>query len=146
MLNLNTSIETAYLTALTGITYLGNPVPVYKTQLPSTIAPGIYIIYRVLNDGSLNNKTAFVHDITVEVSIYTNSMMYNNGDAVNAVAGSVLNAIYPTTRSNLTLTGGFNMTLTQKDGDRLDDFSVLNQVVYIDRRITFRHRVFEIAS
>lgn len=146
MLNVNTALETAYFNALSNIIYSGNPVPVYKTQLPSTVAPGIYIIFRILNDGSDNTKTAFVHDVTVEVSIYTNSMQYNSGDAVNVVAGSVMNAIYPTTRYNLSLSGGFNMTLTQKDSDRLDDYSVMNQVVYIDRRITFRHNIFEIAS
>lgn len=146
MLDINEPLRIVYFTALSGIVYNSVPIQVFSPQLPSTIAPGIYIIIGPIIDTNDNLKTSFQHESLVPVSIYTNSLQYNDGAAVNAVAQEVMQRIWPYTRFNITLPNGLKCTITQKDSDTTSDFSIQNQNTYIDRTITFRHLIFENVS
>ena len=145
MLNINSSIRKAYYASLRTIQYEGNPVPVFWNQIPSTIAPGIYIIFSNIRNNDQSDKGASVTQTSVTVSVYTNSMKYNDGLAVESVANEVLNRIYNTPQFKLPLDTFFQITQTRLSADITNNFSD-NQNVYIDRILTFNHTIFQNVS
>lgn len=144
MVDVNLALKKAYKTALWGISYNSVTVKCFLDQLPSTVAPGVYIIFRPVTDTDNSAKTASMHIALMSVSVYTNNQMYNDGIAIDTVANSVLQAIYPHPRYNITLTNtNLQVVATYKYSDRTNNFSVEKQLTYVDREIIFRHRIFE---
>lgn len=146
MLSSNLSIRKAYYAALSTIRYQGSPVPVYWGQLPTTISPGIYIIFSNIRNNDQSNKGASITQTSVTVSIYTNSLKYNDGVAVEAVANEVLNRIYNSPQFKLPLDTFFQIIQTRLTSDITNDFSQDRQNVYIDRILVFNHTVFQNVS
>ena len=144
MLSPNIPLRTAYNTVLSTITYQGAPVPVYWSQLPTDIAPGIYIIFGSIRNNDAGNKTSPVTSTSVTVSVYTNFMKYNDGEAVESVANEVLNRLYKNQKFNISLPNStFQITNTTLESDATNDFSQDQQNVYIDRVMVFNHRIFQ---
>lgn len=144
MIDVNLPLKKAYFAAFAGITYLGVPVKSFYGQLPSTISPAIYIIFRPITDTDNSAKTASLHITLMSVSIFTNSEVYNDGVAVDVVANTVMQRIYPRPNYNITLSNtDLQVVRTYKDSDTTDNFSVDRQNTYIDRTIIFRHNIFE---
>lgn len=147
MLSPNESVKKGYYSALSNITYDGQPVKYYYGQLPTDIAPGIYIIASAIRNNDDSNKTSAVTQTSVTVSIYTNHVKYADGIAVDAVANEVLNRIMPTTTYKLPLPNSFFQIITTTlQSDILNDFSQQNQLVYIDRILTFSHTISQNVS
>ena len=147
MLSSNLSIRKAYYATLSTITYDGSPVPVFFGQLPTTIAPGIYIIFSNIRNNDQSNKGAAVTQTSVTVSIYTNSFKYNDGVAVESVANEVLNRLRKTSQFNITLAESFFQVIqTTLQSDQTQNFSQDRQNVYIDRILTFSHTIFQNVS
>jgi hypothetical protein len=147
MLSSNLSIRRAYYATLSTITYDGSPVPVFYGQLPTTIAPGVYIIFSNIRNNDNSNKNASVTQTSVTVSIYTNSLKYNDGIAVETVANEVLNRIKKTPNFNIALAESFFQCIqTTVQSDITNDFSQDRQNVYIDRILTFSHTIFQNVS
>ena len=145
MLSINTSIRKAYYATLSTIQYEGVPVPVFWNEIPKTIAPGIYIIFSNIRNNDQSNKGASVTQTSVTVSVYTNSMKYNDGLAVEAVANEVLNRIYKSPQFKLPLDTFFQVTQTRLTSDITNNFSE-RQNVYIDRILIFNHTIFQNVS
>lgn len=146
MLSPNLALRKAYYGVLSNITYQGSPVKVFWNQLPTSIEPGIYIIFSGIRNTDDSNKGASVTSTSVNVSIYTNSMKYNDGVAVEVVANEVLNRIYKNPQFHLYIDSFFHVVTTQLTGDNTQDFSQVNQNVYIDRILTFTHTIFQNVS
>jgi hypothetical protein len=145
MLSSNIAVRKAYYAALSTIEYDGAPIPVYWNQIPSTIAPGIYIAFSNIRNNDQSNKGASVTQTSVTVSIYTNAFKYNDGVAIESVANEVLNRIYNTPQFKLPLGTFFQVTQTRLSADITNNFSD-NQNVYIDRILTFNHTIFQNVS
>jgi hypothetical protein len=145
MLSINTSIRKAYYSTLGTIQYEGVAVPVFWNQIPSTIAPGIYIIFSNIRNNDQSNKGASVTQTSVTVSVYTNSLKYNDGIAVESVANEVLNRIYNSPQFKLPLDTFFQVTQTRLTSDITNNFSE-RQNVYIDRILIFNHTIFQNVS
>jgi len=147
MLSSNLELRMAYNTALSTIQYNGSPVPVYWQQLPTTVQAGLYIIFGQIRNNDNSNKTSAVTQTSVTVSVFTNSLKYNDGVAVEAVANEVMNRILPTTTFKLPLNSQFfNIVTTTLQSDNTQDFSQVNQNVYIDRILTFSHLIAQNVS
>lgn len=147
MLSSNIALRKAYFTALSTIQYNGSPVPVFWSQLPTTIAPGIYIIFGQIRNNDNSNKNASVTQTSVTVSIYTNSLKYNDGIAVESIANEVMNRIYKTPDYNIDLNDNFFQVIqTRLTSDITQDFSQDKQNVYIDRILIFNHTIFQNVS
>ncbi len=147
MLSPNLVIRTAYNNILSTITYLGNPIDVYWQQLPTDIAPGLYIIYGQIRNNDDSNKNASVTQTSVTVSIYSNDMQYNDGVAVDTVANEVLNRLYLNPQFKIALNSQFFEVIgTELESDQTQDFSQDKQNVYIDRIMIFNHRIFQNVS
>jgi len=145
MLSPNISVRKAYYATLSTIQYEGVPVPVFWNEIPKTIAPGIYIIFSNIRNNDQSNKGASVTQTSVTVSVYTNSMKYNDGLAVEAVANEVLNRIYKSPQFKLPLDTFFQITQTRLTSDITNNFSE-RQNVYIDRILIFNHTIFQNVS
>lgn len=147
MLSSNLSLSRAYFSILSTITYLGNPVPVFKNQIPTTISPGIYIMFGRIRNVDISDKSASVTQTSVTVSIYTNSLKYNDGEAVEIVANEVLNRIYKNPQFKIALAESFFQVIgTSVQNDFTQDFSVEKQNTYIDRIIIFNHTIYQNVS
>jgi hypothetical protein len=146
MLSCNLSLRKAYFATLSTIKYQNVLVPVYWSQLPTTIAPGIYIIFGQIRNNDNSPKTSAVTQTSVTVSIYTNSLKYNDGVAVESVANEVLNRIYKTTQFNISLDQFFQIVRTQLQSDMTNNFTQDKQNVYIDRILIFTHTIFQNVS
>ncbi len=147
MLSSNISLRTAYKALLSTIQYDGNPVQVFFQQLPTTISPGIYIIFGSIRNNNLSNKTSSATQTSVQVSIFTNSLKYSDGAAVDTVANEVLNRLWPYPAFNITLDHNFfQVVTTELQSDFTQDNSQLGAFVYIDRIMTFTHGIYQNVS
>jgi hypothetical protein len=147
MLSVNDILSKAYFATLSTIEYLGNPVPVYKNQLPTDIAPGLYIMFGRIRSQDTSPKTSSTTQTTVTVWVYTNSLKYQDGVAVDVVGNEVLNRLYKVRDFNINLNSQFlivNTTSLQQDFTQ--DYSVDKQNVYIDRVMIFSHTIFQNVS
>jgi len=147
MLSVNDTLSKAYFSTLSTIQYLGNPVPVYKNQLPTDIAPGLYIMFGRIRSQDVSPKTSSMTSTTVTVWVYTNSLKYQDGVAVDIVGNEVLNRLYKVQDFNINLNSQFlivNQTSLQQDFTQ--DYSVDKQNVYIDRVMIFQHQIFQNVS
>ena len=147
MLSPNLSLRKAYFAALSTIKYLGVDVPVYWSQLPTTVAPGLYIIFGQIRNNDNSPKTSSMTETSVTVSVYTNALKYNDGVAVESVANEVINRIYKNRNFNISPAESFFQIVgTTLPLDITNDFSEQNQNVYIDRIMTFNHTIFQNVS
>ncbi len=147
MLSSNLTIRAAYNTLLSTITYNSVAVPVYWQQLPTDIAPGIYIIFGQIRNNDDSNKGASVTQTSVTVSIFTNSPQYNDGVAVDTVANEVLNRLYLNPQFKIPLSSSFFQVInTTLESDITNDFSQDQQNIYIDRIMVFNHTIFQNVS
>lgn len=147
MLSVNADISTTYFSLLSTITYLGNPVPVFKNQIPSTIAPGIYIAFGRIRNNDIGNKTSPVTRTSVTVWVYTNDLKYNDGVAVDIVANEVLNRLYNRQAFNIAMPHNYFQVIdTNLQSDFTQDFSQDKQNTYIDRILIFNHDIFQNVS
>jgi hypothetical protein len=146
MLSSNVSVRKAYYATLSTIQYEGVSVPVFWNQLPTTISPGIYIIFSNIRNNDQSNKGASVTQTSVTVSVYTNSLKYNDGTAVEFVANEVLNRIYKSPQFKLPLDTFFQVIQTRLTSDITNNFSQDRQNVYIDRILVFNHTIFQNVS
>lgn len=144
MLSSNLSLRKAYFSLLSTIQYNSVSVPVYWQQLPTTVEAGIYIIFGQIRNNDDSNKSASVTQTSVTVSIFTNSLKYNDGVAVEAVTNEVLNRIYKEPHFNIVLAQSFFQIIqTTLESDITNDFSEDRQNVYIDRVLVFNHTIFQ---
>ena len=143
MLSSNLILRKAYYLALNNIKYNALAVPVYWGQLPTTIAPGIYIIFGSIRNNDASNKNAAVTNTSVTVSVYTNSLKYNDGIAVESVANEVMNRLYKNPQWKINLSSSFFQVIkTTLASDITNDFSMDMQNTYIDRIMVFNHTIF----
>lgn len=147
MLSPNEDISKAYFATLSTITYLGNPIPVYKNELPTTIAPGIYIIFGRIRNNDIGNKTSPATQTSVTVFVYTNMQKYNDGVAVDIVANEVLNRILNKQAFNIIMPHDYFQVINSTlQSDFTQDFSQDKQNTYIDRVLIFNHQIFQNVS
>lgn len=147
MLSNNLSLRKAYYALLNTIEYSGVPVPVFWGQLPTSMSPGVYIIFGQIRNNDQSNKSSSVTSTNVTVSVYTNSFKYNDGQAVEVVANEVLNRIYDTPQFNISLAETFFQVIATKlSSDTTQDFSQDKQNCYVDRTMIFNHTIFQNVS
>jgi len=145
MLSSNLALRKRYFAELSNIVYDSVQVPVFFSMLPTSIAPGLYITFGQIRNVDDSNKSASVTKTSVTVSVYTNSLKYNDGVAVEAVANEVLNRIYKNPQFKILTDSFFQVIGTELTGDMTNDYST-NQNVYIDRILIFEHTIFQNVS
>ena len=95
----NYPLRKSYYSALTGITYDSNTVPVYYLQAPDDIAASNYIVFGGVSNNDLSTKSSADTDSLMRVTIHTFKEKYNDGKEADFIAGSVLERIYPNSQA-----------------------------------------------
>lgn len=145
MRDANYSLQKAYFTALTGITYDGIAVPVFYMTMPDNANPDNYIIFGPVTNNDISTKGSADTSSLMRVTIHTQNTKYNPGKAANFIAGEVLNRIYPTTQAFLDLSAdNLQMVAIEIASDTTMDYKVKNAVSFIDRVLIFRQKVYHI--
>ena len=143
MRDVNYPAQKSYRIALTGITYNGGEVPVYYGEIPDSMSPDAYIVYGgIVNTDASTMNSADTFSL-MRVTIHTFQLKYNTGKAAGDIAGQVLARILPTPGFNIDLSpDNMQCVNTQLSNDSTLDYSIINARTYLDRVLTFRHRVF----
>ena len=136
MIDVNFPLRKAYTAALSAI-----GLPVYYQGLPPNLNPDEYIVFRGIEstEGSTKNSIDTITNITVE--IHTFASQVNSGRAVETIANDVYKYIYALPQFILPM-DGIQMVKAEFANDRTQDYGWLNGRMYIDRFITFRHKLF----
>ena len=141
----NYPLRKAYITALTGLTYNSVAVPVAYQELPNNISPANYIILNSVSSNDVSAKHLSDTSTSIQVTIHTFSDQYNSGKAADDIASLVLQAIYPNRQTHLDLSAdNMQCVTTELAGDNTQDYSPQANRKYIDRILTFRHRIFQL--
>ena len=143
MRDINYSLRKAYFTVLTGITYEGSATPVYYLQAPNSITASNYILYSGVANNDLSTKNSSDTGTLMRVTIHTFKEKYNDGKAADFIAGQIYQRIYPNPQFNLILEDNLQMVSTELVNDLTQDYGIRNSVVYIDRILIFRHKIFQ---
>ena len=147
MLSNNIILRQAYFAALNNIIVNSISIPVFWNELPATEAPGLYIIFGQIRNVDASNKGASVTQTFITVSIFTNSLKYSDGVALESAANEVLNRIYKNPQYKLPLNSQFfEVIKTTLQSDVTNNFTQDRQNVYIDRILTFQHTIFQNVS
>jgi len=137
MRDINEPLRIAYAAALSQIAN----VPIFYQYLPSSLQPDNYIVYRSITNNDSSTKSSFDTVTNITVEIHTKSNIGNRGLSADTIADSVLQLIYPSKQTNLSLNRG-QILSTEVSNDTTLDFVQHNQFGYISRYITFRHNIF----
>lgn len=136
------ALRTAYISALSSLTYGGSSVPVYDKVPQSATYPYVAIAEQTaVND---SDKTSYGQDVTVLLDIVTGFTPGIGGKAPSDdIANAILQAIYIRGSESSTLdlsSDNFNVVTTMLDSDtsleELDD----NYHIY-RRLLRFRHHI-----
>jgi hypothetical protein len=134
--DINEPVRVAYAAALLQIPGMG----VYYQGLPDNLNPDNYIVFRSINLVDDSNKHSPVVNLNITIEIHTKNNIKNPGLTADTIADQVYQLVYPDKQTNLTLSRG-QIIWTQIANDRVDNITQRNQFGYIDRFITFRHRI-----
>lgn len=137
MIDINYSLRVAYFNALTGIA----GTPVFYNQLPPTVSPDNYIIFRSItnNDASTMNTSDINCQITVEIQTWEDGL--NSGLDADQAAREVFTRILPNPGATLTLDGA-QMVSTRLLNDITQPPISQGNRAYVSRFITFGHKIF----
>jgi len=139
MRDVNFEIRKAYYSIITGLGY-----DVFYQQAPQTLNSDSYIILSSLTSNDTSTKNTNDLDFSMQVKIYTKSYKGNSGVDADTIAGNILNAIMPTPQFNITLSDTtLQVVNTILQSDIVQDYSDNSGVIYIDRFITFKHKIFQ---
>ncbi len=140
MKDINYPLRKAYFRALqaTGL-------PVYYQSLPNNINPDNYIVFRSISSGDDSTKSSAQTDTTITVEIHTLRDVINPGLDADLIATDVFNYIYAISQFVLPMDGVLMMS-TKLEQDNTQNVQLNNQLAYINRFITFRHRIFVASS
>lgn len=136
MKDVNTPLRKAYHTALTL-----TGVKDYYMQAPDGLK-GSYIVFSSLSGSPVKTNSGSTVTVNIQVTIFTEGTQYNSGDDADTIAGKVYERVFPTPTHKLTLATGFQMVSTELVNDNTNTWRLKNQVVAIDRTITFQHKIF----
>lgn len=131
----NKQLRKAYFTALSGIVVNGNTIPVYSEMAPDS-PPDAYIVFASVANVENSLKATPILDSSMSVIIYSNGTKYSNANTVDDIASEVLQRI----TAGLIVEGACN-AITEVVNDNTQNWRSLNQIVAIDRMITFRHKI-----
>lgn len=141
MIDVNYPLRKAYYEKLSTITYLGVPVPVYYKYIPDNVEPGNYIVFTPVVSVDRSTTNSNDTSTSMRVTVHTVSEKANSGKAADLIANEVLQKIHqrPSTLSPT----GLNVVTTELVDDRPNDYGLINNKVYMDRILTFRHNIYQ---
>lgn len=137
MKDVNKALRTAYYNVL-----LNTNEAVYSNQAPDD-APANYIVFSTISGAPVPTLNGTSLEVTIQVRICTEAEVTNDGDMADDIAHKVYQQILPDPTRVLSLSGSLQMVSTSLVNDTgSEPFTLKNQVIAIDRTITFRHLIY----
>lgn len=140
MRDINSAILQAYYEIVNGL-----DIPVYEGEEPDDVK---HKIYCVINDATSTETSTFNSsdvNLTIQLSVHSWEYKYNNSKTLNTACGQIIEAIKPTSTSNLDLSSfGLQMTNLSLQTDRTERFGNLGGKVFISRILIFKQDIFVI--
>jgi len=140
MKDVNSAILQAYYEIVNGL-----DIPVYEGEEPDDVK---HKIYCVINDATSTETSTFNSSdvqLTVQLSVHSWEYKYNNSKTLNTACGQIIEAIKPTSTSNLDLSSfGLQMCNLRLQTDRTERFGNLGGKVFISRILIFQQDIFVI--
>jgi hypothetical protein len=141
MRDVNSAILQAYYEIVNNL-----EIPVYEGEEPDDVK---HKIYCVINDATSTETSTFNSsdvNLTIQLSVHSWEYKYNNSKTLNTACGAIIEAIKPTSTSNLDLSSfGLQMTNLSLQTDRTDRFGNLGGKVFISRILIFQQDIFVIS-
>jgi hypothetical protein len=140
MRDVNSAILQAYYEIIDGL-----DIPVYEGEEPDDVK---HKIYCVINDATSTETSTFNSsdvNLTIQLSVHSWEYKYNNSKTLNTACGQIIEAIKPTSTTNLDLSSfGLQMTNLSLQTDRTERFGNLGGKVFISRILIFKQDIFVI--
>jgi hypothetical protein len=140
MRDVNSAILQAYYEIIDGL-----DIPVYEGEEPDDVK---HKIYCVINDATSTETSTFNSsdvNLTIQLSVHSWEYKYNNSKTLNTACGQIIEAIKPTSTTNLDLSSfGLQMTNLTLQTDRTERFGNLGGKVFISRILIFKQDIFVI--
>jgi hypothetical protein len=141
MRDVNSAILQAYYEIVDGL-----DIPVYEGEEPDDLK---HKIYCVINDATSTETSTFNSsdvNLTIQLSVHSWEYKYNNSKILNTACGQIIEAIKPTSTSNLDLSSfGLQMSNLSLQTDRTERFGNLGGKVFISRILIFKQDIFVIS-
>ena len=141
MRDVNSAILQAYYEIVNGL-----DIPVYEGEEPDDVK---HKIYCVINDATSTETSTFNSsdvNLTIQLSVHSWEYKYNNSKTLNTACGEIIEAIKPTSTSNLDLSSfGLQMSNLSLQTDRTERFGNLGGKVFISRILIFKQDIFVIS-
>lgn len=144
MRDTNWPIRKIYNTLLTGITYNSTTVKAYYQKAPNDVVENYYIVFGSVDNNDVSSKSNANTDTVMQVTIHTFESISNSGRAADSIAASIFSVIYPDPQAAKPdmSADGLQIVTTRLTGDRTLPYNILAANEYIDRILTFTHRLF----
>ena len=140
MRDVNSAILQAYYEIINGL-----DIPVYEGEEPDDVK---HKIYCVINDATSTETSTFNSsdvNLTIQLSVHSWEYKYNNSKTLNTACGQIIEAIKPTSTTNLDLSSfGLQMSNLMLQTDRTERFGNLGGKVFISRIMIFKQDIFVI--
>jgi hypothetical protein len=141
MRDVNSAILQAYYEIIDGL-----DIPVYEGEEPDDVK---HKIYCVINDATSTETSTFNSsdvNLTIQLSVHSWEYKYNNSKSLNTACGQIIEAIKPTSTTNLDLSSfGLQMSNLSLQTDRTERFGNLGGKVFISRILIFKQDIFVIS-
>lgn len=143
MKDVNWPLRKIYYAALNGLTYNSEIVKSFYQKAPDDITDSIYIVYSGVSNNDVSSKQKSNTDTSMRVTIHTHELKYNDGRAADAVAELIFTALYPDKTNMADMSAdGLQLVTTTLSGDFIQPYSIQGATEYIDRVLTFTHRIY----
>lgn len=143
MKDVNYPIRKKYFELLNGnLIYNNAAVSVYNKYLPSVISASSYVVINTISNTIIATKNSHITNTSVQLSIFTKDTTANDGKAVDSIADQIYQIIYPTPNSKISLEPDFQVVFMQPENDNSQTALQTNTAIYLNRFITFSHRIY----
>lgn len=143
MKDVNWPLRKIYYSALNNLSYNSTTVRAFYQKAPNDITDNYYIVYAGITNNDVSSKQKSDTETSVRVTIHTKEAVSNNGRAADDIAQLVFDAIYPDKLNRPDLSAdGLQIVNTRLQSDFPIDYNIQGALEYIDRVLTFTHRIY----
>ena len=135
MKDINNPLIKAYYDAISPLGY-----PVYEGEEPDDELNKLYVVISDVSSSDTSTKSSSDVNATIQVTINSWDVKYNNSKAMNTAAGLILTAIQPNHTSSLSASG-VNIITSKLENDNTVSYGKLAGRVYISRNLIFSHLI-----
>lgn len=143
MKSVNFPLRKIYYAAFASISYNSTAIKSYYQKAPDDITDQDYIVYDGITNNDVSSKQNSDTETSIKVTIHSFRTKYNDGQSVDEIAQQVFNAIYPNKQTRPDMSAdGLQIVTTRLQSDFTTNYNVQNSREYVDRVLTFSHRIY----